>query len=52
MDIDMPGLNGWQTTIQLKQLASSGQIPVLCPIIAHTAFTSQPDLERCGACGM
>ena len=47
MDVDMPIKNGWESTEELNSLRESGEIPELCPILGHTAFTSERDLQRC-----
>jgi len=48
MDIEMPGLNGYDTTSRLRQLPGCEQIPV----IAMTAHHSDEVRQRCIAAGM
>ncbi len=50
MDVQMPEMNGWETTraIREKERSSGGRIP----IIAMTAHAMKGDDERCFAAGM
>lgn len=48
MDIEMPGINGYDTTRQIRQLPGLQQLPV----IAMTAHHSQDTRQRCLAAGM
>ena len=48
MDLQMPVLDGYQTTLQLKQLEACKTLPV----IAITALAMQEDLCRCLEVGM
>ena len=48
MDIEMPGINGYDTTRQIRQLSGLQQLPV----IAMTAHHSQVTRQRCLAAGM
>ena len=52
MDVEMPIKNGWEATEELIALKEAGEIPELCPIIGHTAFTAEEDLEQCIKSGM
>jgi CheY-like chemotaxis protein len=52
MDVDMPIMNGWNATIELKKMAIRDEISNLCPIVAHTAFTNDLDRQRCFEAGM
>ena len=52
MDCEMPIMNGWEATIELKQLAASGKIKKLPPIIGATAHDSQTVQHRCRDAGM
>ncbi len=46
MDIQMPELDGYDTTIQLRSMG------IKTPVIALTASILQSDLDHCIACGM
>jgi CheY-like chemotaxis protein len=46
MDIDMPVMNGWEATIEIKKIK-----PEL-PVIALTAFSEESFREKSFACGM
>lgn len=47
MDINMPGMDGWEMTARIKMMPEMGSVP----IVALTAFTSPGDRERCLAIG-
>lgn len=44
MDINMPGLDGYEATIKIKNLEGCGDIPIV-------AFTSEQERDRCLAIG-
>lgn len=46
MDCEMPGLDGWATTRQLRALGRR------MPVVAATAYTSEADRQRCADAGM
>ncbi len=48
MDIEMPGIDGYDTTKQLRQLAGYARVPV----IAMTAHSCDTTLQRCIDAGM
>ncbi len=48
MDIQMPNLDGYQTTRQIRQQWSADRLP----IIAMTAHAQEEERERCRAAGM
>ena len=48
MDIEMPGINGYDTTCQIRQLPGLQQLPV----IAMTAHHSEDTRQRCLTAGM
>lgn len=50
MDVQMPHLNGFETTIAIRQGIIEGKEDI--PIIAMTAFALEGDREKCLACGM
>ena len=47
MDLSMPGMDGWETTRQLRKLPGCDGIP----IIALTAHAMSVDVERASAAG-
>ena len=49
MDCDMPDLDGYEATEQIRAL---GQANANVPIIAVTAYDREGDREKCLACGM
>lgn len=51
MDLNMPVLNGVDTTIKLKEMAEKGELPFI-PIIACTAFESVIEKSTCTKAGM
>jgi PAS domain S-box-containing protein len=50
MDVQMPGLDGLQATVQIRQreCTTGGHVP----IVAMTAQAAESDRRRCLACGM
>ena len=52
MDVEMPIMNGWDATKHLIRLAKEGSINKLCPIIAHTAYSREKDIQKCFESGM
>jgi two-component system sensor histidine kinase/response regulator len=50
MDVQMPGMNGWEATaaIRAHERDSGGHVP----IIAMTAHAFKEDIDRCTAVGM
>jgi PAS domain S-box-containing protein len=49
MDIEMPEIDGYETTRRIREQETDG---VHIPIIALTAYAMRSDEERCLACGM
>lgn len=47
MDVEMPKLNGWDATGQIRQLPNGEQVP----IIMFTAYGTQADRNRAEAAG-
>jgi signal transduction histidine kinase/HPt (histidine-containing phosphotransfer) domain-containing protein/ActR/RegA family two-component response regulator len=52
MDCQMPGLDGYQTTAEIRRLESSLPRGTRVPIVAFTASAMAGDRERCLAAGM
>jgi len=51
MDLQMPGMDGYEATRHLKKLMEEQKIPEI-PIVAFTANTSEADKEACLQAGM
>lgn len=51
MDCQMPNLNGLETTIKIRELELSRNLP-RCPIVAMTANAMSGDQDRCMTAGM
>ena len=51
LDVEMPGLNGYETTVLLRKHESENSRPRL-PVMALTAHTRADELEKCLAAGM
>jgi CheY-like chemotaxis protein len=49
MDLQMPGMNGFEATVQIRRRERSGR---RTPIIALTTFTTEDDRKRCLEAGM
>ena len=52
MDINMPVMDGWEATRLINQLYAQGKLKTLPTIIAHTAYCSQEDMQKCYDAGM
>ncbi|KAH9884657.1 hypothetical protein C8Q73DRAFT_770527 [Cubamyces lactineus] len=52
MDCQMPVLDGFQATRQIRELELSGELPDRLPIIALTANVTQESENECQAAGM
>lgn len=52
MDCNMPEMDGWETTKNLKKLFSEGKLYFFPSIIGHSAFTSEEDKKTCISSGM
>jgi len=51
MDCDMPGMDGFEVTLKIKELINQNQIPPV-PIIALTAYNDDQTKEKCKNSGM
>lgn len=51
MDLNMPVMNGIETTVELKKLMKNGELPDI-PIIAFTAFEMEIEKSQCFKAGM
>ena len=51
MDINMPIMDGYETTLALKEMVSKQKIDDLI-VIGVTAYVSQDKIEKCYQCGM
>ena len=51
MDLQMPGMDGYEATRNLRHLANEGKIPKI-PVVALTANDSEADREACTSEGM
>lgn len=52
MDCEMPIMDGWETTMKIRELAEKGEIEKTPPIIALTAHSSQEIRDKCLKAGM
>ena len=52
MDCMMPEVDGWEATTAIVKLFEDKKILFLPSIIAHSAFDSKEDLEKCKSVGM
>lgn len=52
MDCEMPELDGWATTSELKKMKESGKLRFLPPIIGNSSYNSDDIQESCLASGM
>jgi len=51
MDLSMPVMDGFESTIELKKMMAANKIPQI-PIIACTAFVGDDKTEKCYQVGM
>ena len=51
MDLSMPVMDGFQATLELKELMNTKEVPEI-PIIACTAFVDNEKTQKCYKCGM
>ncbi|OMJ66512.1 hypothetical protein SteCoe_36614 [Stentor coeruleus] len=52
MDCEMPIMDGWETTMKIKEMVEKGEIKKAPPIIALTAHSSQEIRDKCLGAGM
>ncbi|OMJ77844.1 hypothetical protein SteCoe_22478 [Stentor coeruleus] len=52
MDCEMPVMDGWQAAKMITNYYTQGRIKSLPVIIAHTAYSSKEDIQRCYDSGM
>ena len=52
MDCDMPVMDGWQAASTLIEMYENNEISYRPRILAHTAYSSPYDIERCKQAGM
>ena len=52
MDCLMPEMDGWETSIAIRQLYQSKSIKLLSDIIAYSAFDSKDDIDKSKESGM
>lgn len=52
MDCLMPEMDGWETTLAIREMHGLNQIAVLPNIIAYSAFDSKEDIGKSKDCGM
>lgn len=52
MDCEMPMMNGWEATVELKRMESIGKIKKMPPVIGCTAHSSETVKYQCFASGM
>jgi CheY-like chemotaxis protein len=51
MDCQMPVMDGWEATRELRKLMLKNEMPII-PIVGLTAFTSSSDISECFRSGM
>jgi signal transduction histidine kinase/CheY-like chemotaxis protein len=52
MDCNMPVMDGWDASREIRRLFAEGKIRHMPRIIAHTAHSAKEDIERCFEAGM
>lgn len=52
MDLQMPRMDGYEATKQIRQLESEGALPGQIPIVALTAHAMENDATKCREVGM
>jgi CheY-like chemotaxis protein len=52
MDCEMPVMDGWEASKIITNYYTQGRIKMLPAIIAHTAYSSKEDIQRCYDSGM